>query len=349
MDRRTKAANKHGDITDWLSTFKIEVSSSNPLLYGNSLQQVEVTLTVEAVGEEIITEEQLKSLTLVYLDTDGSYIPLPDQMTESFEWFASLTHDERFGYYEGSGRTEVTSSLPSSASRAELTKKFYVSTVALGGSEITLRARITKTEGEQYVTEDTFDSSVDLSSVSVPTYSFPDDYNWAITWQDGGPPANAFVQEWSLTAKHAVLVYAEARDGNPDGMIKWHRNAVGESAASNVGVAYPGDKNFRFNPAIEVGADFSQRRHEEVKSTKSHQVVVVLQADNAIPYNAEGLMHQGPCRVLAFDKNGNSHELEFSFGTGSAYEQRTTLQVNVYSPAHTGHRSVKTSDGAVKK
>ncbi|WP_285423145.1 hypothetical protein [Pseudomonas sp. efr-133-TYG-103a] len=349
MERPNEAANRHGDITEWLSTFKIEVSSTNSGLYGNGLQQVEVTLTVEAVEEEIITEEQLKSLTLVYLDAEGSYIPLPDHRTESFDWFASLTHDERFDYYEGSGRTHVSSSPPSSASRAELTKKFYVSTVALGGSEITLRARISKTDNEHYVTEDTFDSSVDLSSVSVPTYSFPDDYNWAITWQNGGPPASAFVNEWSISTKQDVLVYAEARDAHSDGMIKWQRNANDESAASNVGIAYPNDKKFRFNPAIVVGADFSGRRHEEVKSTNSHHVVVVLQADNKIPFNAEGLEHQGPCGVLAFDKNGNSHELKFSFGQGNDYEQRTTLQVNVASPAHIGHRSAKPSDGAVKR
>lgn len=348
MERLNEAANKNrGEITEWLSTFKIEVSSASPGLYGNGLQQVEVTLTVEPEGEEIITEEQLKSLTLVYLDTGGSYIPLPDHKTESSDWFASLTHDERFAYYEGSSRTDATSSPPSSANRAQLTKKFYVSTVALGGSVITLRARITKTADEHYVSEESFESSIDLSSVSVPTYSFPDDYNWAITWQDGGPPANAFVHEWSLTAKHDVLVYAEARDDNPDGMIKWQRNAVDESAASNVGVAYPGETTFRFNTNIVVGADFYERRHEDVKSTNSYQVVVVLQADNLIPYYAGGLLHQGPCRVLAFDKNGNSHELEFSFGSGSAYEQRTTLQVHVYSPAHTDHRSAKTSDGAV--
>jgi len=356
MDSPTEATNKHGDVTEWLSTFKIEVSSNYPSVYGNGLQQVEVTVTVEAVEGETITHTQRDSLAIGYLDSEGIYKPLPvhpteeSDQTEDFDWFVSLEHDERFGYYEGSGKTEVTSSPPSSASRAELTKIFYVSTVASGGSKITLRARIDKTEVEQYVTEDTFDSSVDLSSVSVPTYSSPDDYDWGISWPDGGPPANAFVQEWSLTAGHPGFAYAEARDDNPNGMIKWQRNAVDESAASNVGVAYPGDTEFRFNESIVVGADFAERRHKEVKSTNSQQaVVVVLQADNLIPFYAGGLLHQGPCRVLAFDKNGNSHELEFSFGSGSPYEQRTTLQVNAYSPAHVDHRSVKTSDGAVKK
>jgi YD repeat-containing protein len=132
-------------------------------------------------------------------------------------------------------------------------------------------------------------------------------------------------------------------------MIRWERNAVGESAASNVGVGYPGIKTVYYNPEIDVGSDFASRRHTTIRSSNDRQVVVVLQGDNRIPFYMEGLEHSGPSRVLAYDIDGNTHNLEFSFGIeGSPFEQRTTLRVNATSPAKRSDTSAAVCRGIIQ-
>lgn len=345
MSTRNPSNEKKSELGEWLSTFKIELTSNSPSLYGNGRQQVEVTLIVEGARDIVITQEQLNTLTIVHRNDLGEYAPLPDTQSEDLDWFASLTRDERFDYYEGS----VHGHFAAPDTDAVLSKRFYVSTVASGGSVIELHAQIEMAPDAIFVTEDTNDSSIKLSAVTLPSYIFPDHYTWANTWQQGDSNGSAFIQEWSLAANQPAFSCAEERAGNPNGMIKWQRNAPEESAASNVGTGYPGDTEFRYNPSILVGDDFAARRHKNVESDNKSHVVVVLQADNRIPYNAGGLAHQGPCRVLVYDKNGNTHELEFSFGTeGTTFEQRTTLRVNVNSPARGSLRSVETNVGAPK-
>ncbi len=343
MSTHNSSNEKKSEVGNWLSTFKIEFTSNSPSMYGNGRQQVEVTLSVEGAKDIDITPAQLDSLTIVHRNDQGEYAPLPDTQSEDLDWFATLTRDERFDYYEGSVHPHVAPP----ATDALLSKRFYVSTVASGGSVIELHAQIEMGPDEIFVTEDTNDSSIKLSAVTLPSYIFPDHYTWANTWQQGDSNGSAFIQEWSMAAKQPAFSCAEQRVGNPNGMIKWQRNAPDESAASNVGIGYPGETEFRYNPLIPVGHDFAARRHRKVESDNKSHVVVVLQADNHIPYDADGLLHQGPCRVLVYDKNGNTHELEFSFGTeGTPFQQRTTLRVNVNSPARGTRRSVEPTVGA---
>lgn len=356
MSKRDHSHSKHAEIGEYLSTFKITITSNSPSLYGNGLQQVEVTLSVEPVEGVQITPERYESLKIVYLKDNGEYEELPELHTEAFKWFASLTRDERFDYYSPATtlkravRPSPVEPAAKPATVTEISKKFYVSTVASGGTLIELHARIEMSPTAIFVTENTNDSTIELNALALPNYFYPEDYNWDNTWSQGNPPQSAFIQEWSLSAKQPTFSCAESRAENAEGMIKWERNAADITQASNVGVAYPGEKNVRYNPLINVGDAFLSDRHKTVQSSNNRTVVVVLQADNLIPYYQDGLAHAGPCRVLAYDMNGNTHELEFSFGNqGSAYQQRTTLRVNVNSPAKRINPPAQSSDGAPKK
>lgn len=121
----------------------------------------------------------------------------------------------------------------------------------------------------------------------------------------------------------------------PHGMIRWQRNTAGETLASNVGVALPGNAAVQYNPAIRLGDAFPVRQHQQIRSANPNQVVVVLQGDNQIPYYSEGLDHQGPCQLTAYDVYGNVHAIGILFDNSQSDPtgRRTTLQVTTRSPA----------------
>lgn len=338
MNRKDRDSAKKTELGDWLSTFKIEVSSTAPSVYGNGLQQIEVSLMVEPVRDQTISQEQLNSLTIVRRTPEGEYEAIPEQPatgTANPEWFFRRVRDTRFEYYSRAGRT-TPPVLRAPSTRAIRTKLVYVSTVALGGTTVTLHARIRKDDDNVFVSDGSNQSSIKLNAVALPKYSFPDDYRWELTWVMGNTDASAHVQEWSLSAQKARFCFASFIETRPHGMIRWERNEDDVKAASNVGIALPGIRNINYDSAINVGADFLIRQRKEIGSLVYNQhVVVVLQADNNIPYYEEGINQGGPCGVRAFDIDGNSHDLQFSFDTtqSSPFGRRTHLLVNANSTA----------------
>lgn len=55
----------------WLTRFRLDITSSSNRLYANGRQQVEVTVTLEPRKGETLSEESLNSLSLVLIDEDG--------------------------------------------------------------------------------------------------------------------------------------------------------------------------------------------------------------------------------------------------------------------------------------
>lgn len=353
MNRKDRDSAKKIELGDWLSTFKIEVSSSAPIAYSNGLQQIEVSLMVEPVRNQTITQEHMNSLTVVRLTQDGEYEEIPEHpehSTTNPEWFFRSERDARFEYY--SDARQMPAPAPRAPSMSAVRTKFvYVSTVALGGTTVTLHARIKKDDDNVFVSEGSNQSSIRLNAVPLPNYSYPDSYKWERTWSLGDIEASAHVQEWSLSARKARFSFATFIETRPCGMIRWERNAIGEQAASNVGIALPGIRNISYEPSIRLGADFPGRQHKEIASLINNQhVVVVLQADNNIPYYSEGVYHGGPCEVRAFDIDGNSHDLQFSFDTNqtSPFGKRTHLLVNASSSGMQAQTPVKTRGDTLK-
>lgn len=323
---------------EYLSVFKIDLTSSSLMLYENGRQQVELTLSVAQSTNHTLTDAEVDTLSVVYRTADGTYTPLPAQPTGSARWFVSSLRDERFEYFPF-GRdsqplqpTETNAkSVPSAVVKSRL---YYVSTTAPGGSTIELFARIS-IEGETFVTEGTFASAARLTAVKLPEYSSPD-YQWKITWREGEPPSTAFINEWSLTALRARFSFGALR-GDAFGMIRWQRPAAGETAASNVGIALPNDSQFKYSPNITLGNSFLGEIHKEVMSSHNNQIVVVLQASNHIPFHSSSVAYGGPFFIEAYDIDGNFHEVEIAFDDeqSSDYDRRTHLAATVTSPAKT--------------
>jgi hypothetical protein len=330
-------------VTTYLSVFKIEVSSGREAVYENGRQQVELTLSVAEARDYTLTEQQVNTLTVVYRTLNGQYEPLPQKPPENgdaFRWFVSATRDERFEYFRLQGTSQR--STPSAKSNAQpapspkadvKSRKYYVSTLAPGGSMIELFARI-EIEGELYTTGLDPVSVAPVTAIALPNYAYPTDYIWEKSWSRGNPPGTDFINEWSLSARQARFSYGTLVD-KPYGMIRWQRPQEGEKAASNVGVALPGDEQFRYNPDIELGPDFPKVMHRDVQSDNPHEIVVVLQASNIIPFNLPSFEQGGPCQVDAYDIDGNFHRIKFAFddSQGSDYDHRTNLKVTILSPA----------------
>lgn len=329
-------------ITDYLSLFKIEVSSGSEFMYENGRQQVELTLSVAERDGYILTEAELNILTVVHRTPNGQYEPLPatpQDTTDEFEWFLNSARDERFEYFPLQAKSKCNSTAKKnnfqSVSQTKVdikTRTFYITTTAPGGSSIELFAQI-EICGEPYTTGVDFVSTAHLTAVALPNYT-EQDYTWVKSWFEGNPPSAAFINEWSLAANKARFSYAEELADKPYGMIRWQVPAEGERNASNVGLAFPREKEFKYNPKIRVSDDFLLKRHTVVQSPDPYEIVVVLQASNIITYDSASFAENGPCTVDAYDINGNSHRVTFAFDLNQTteYKIRTNLEVIILSP-----------------
>lgn len=325
-------------ITDYLSIFKIEVSSSSGMLYANGRQQVELTLSVAAAQTYPLTDVEVDTLAVVYFNSNDQYEALPTQQGDASTWFANRTYNPQFEYFPplpDSGHLQDESHKVDprlNPSATVKTRKFYVSTVAQGGSKIKLFARITLA-GKYYFTEGTFESVAEITAVALPVYS-ERDYEFKKTSNEGNPPDTAFINEWSLSALNARFSFGELKSEGY-GMIRWQRPAGNETAASNVGVALPRDEKFKYSPRIKLGSQFLTERRVFVESYNPYHIVFVLQASNHIPFDPSNLPYGGPFSLNAYDIDGNFHEITVAFDTdqGSDYAIRTHLRINIISPA----------------
>lgn len=139
----------------WLSEFSIRVTSANEQLYNNGEHKALIELFVEANEGEIITEEQLNSLTLAELTPDGTYRPLLEDPAAAWRY---------------SKPVEKSDLNKASACCTKACKKFYVHTQAAAYSSIDLVGRITKNKDNVcHSVGNTFHSMVTLTAKPEPT------------------------------------------------------------------------------------------------------------------------------------------------------------------------------------
>ncbi|WP_346832451.1 hypothetical protein ABDX87_08335 [Pseudomonas abietaniphila] len=167
--------------TQWLSKFKIEVTSNSNRLYRNGNQQVKVTVSLTPAKGQEITDGQLDSIWLFLISDDGQYrdlrthfgerayqaywpseIPGPVEPQELFR--VSTVKDPRFEYYAASGSAPLN--LIESSSRA---RTFYISSLAPAGERYKIYAAITKEEGVEYATSTSiFNAHAEIETVASP-------------------------------------------------------------------------------------------------------------------------------------------------------------------------------------
>lgn len=313
------SANKK-DPDSWLKEFKVEISSSSSLLYGNAYQQVEIRLTANVQqNQPALTPEQFESLVLVLEHPDGTYEQLPEPGASTLDWWQARTRDERFDFMSGTLKTEAPKAV---------SKPLYVSSRMGSGSAVKLRARIQKDNDTVYYTDlqHGFDSYVTVTIKAPPIFN-EESYLVQQTITEGNIN-NVFLHEYSVRPRAVNFSVLHTRD--VDGMIRWQSNNSSERYATYVGIAMPGNRTINYNSAIEKGSVFVPNR--EIKTPATNSLILVLHGADNIPFYAEGLNHQGPCSVLVIDRQGNTHNLLFNFSNeGSALEKRTKIVVG-YNP-----------------
>lgn len=142
----------------WLSRFRVDITSNSNRVYANGRQQVEVTVTLEPRDGQTISEQSLASLELLQIDDEGQFHILDAELQALHE------RDPRFTYHAASG--VVPSPLMESSPRT-LRRRFYVTSTLPGGTLSTLYAGIWKDEQSHYETNVApFKSSVVIESIS---------------------------------------------------------------------------------------------------------------------------------------------------------------------------------------
>lgn len=302
----------------WLKTFKIEVSSSGPYLYNNGRQQVAVLLTVEPVEGQVVTQDQLDTLTVVEYTDDGKFVELPDAPRQG-PWWKSDTKN-KFDYFN-----EALTKDNTFKTRDTSRKYFYIMTDSVNGSTKRLRVRINKTAELIYHSSETPTGQIELSSVSAPRFSSPQDYNFERITLEGDQATGNVVYEYQLTPKGYRFVNdndaGAVASMDPSGMIKWADMTPSETYASHVGNGGVDLSDVSYNQTIlaALPADF---KNERMKLKAQHAIegafVIILQGDRAIPYNSVIAINQrGPCDIIAYDNQGTEHLLKISFPAGA--------------------------------
>ena len=309
----------------WLKTFQIIIDSSSAKLYNNGKQQVAILLTVEPLAGEVVTEEQLSTLTIVEYADNGEIIDIPTSPNTSGWWMTDRKN--KYDYYPEQRHAPVmseesnVSDAPGQAgeNRDALFKHVYVMTSSQGGSTKKLRVQITKDADHIYTSSFSPTGEIELISDRPPVFSPTRDYDFERFLVSGDQNTGNVIYEYRLNPSGLSFVDDEAANGiasmQPTGMIRWDDKNITETFASHVGYAGVDQSDFIYNTLIKLPADFEQNRMARIVSQEIPGVfAIVLQGDRQIPYDsASANQHAGPCLIQAFDTYGNLHKLTVSF------------------------------------
>nr|WP_314876556.1 hypothetical protein [uncultured Pseudomonas sp.] len=318
-------------LPNWLSLISIHVTSGSSEVYGNGRQQIQIQLDAKALNNMSISAQEWGTLRAVIQVGELEYLELP-KMCTSPQWGYSTARDNNFDYYLGGADTHLD---PAPSSSEFDPKLIYIHSTASTPDTIVLRAAITKDNGKVYYSDKNsgLDYKVQLDSRRPPVYSFPADYIWTETHTKGdiGIGAN-FVVEHSFSLANVGFSRGTFDSADTHGMIRWHTNTLTERFASHVGMALVGtDPTIYYDPRIKLPDDFKTLRMETaVQSDTTSSLVVLVQGDNAIPYDSDSSDIEDPLKIMALDRHGNGHKFTIAFTpSGSSLEKRTKLQVSV--------------------
>lgn len=309
-------------LGNWLSQMRMRLGSPTGNLYPNLRQQVEVVVEIEPRTNQDVSQQELDSLCLLLRSDDGTYTALQCEDNGEAQWFYKTVRNA-YDYYPGTSAAASAHAASEGAALAVYTRRFYVHSRALAGTNVTLWAGITRIQGGEeyfYVTdgsETNFDEHVDISTMPIPLFGL-DDYSFERELVGGEGNSDLFIWEYVL----GTWVALRAVEPTGFGMIQWAVRSPSDTRASHVGYAAPGQREVSYNPLIELGDDF--RPVAQVSRIRPQSVVVVLQGGNNIPFHSQSSREQGGPRPLLFvDAYGNDHTLMIHYADTSASGSRS--------------------------
>jgi len=311
---------------DWLSMFKIEVTSSASDLYNNGNQQIEVTVTAEPVRGETITDAQLRSITLYTKEPNGSYRPISPSPTTEGSWAQQTERDPRFDYYDPGAQDGPEASTDVRRPKAELYRTFYVSSRASSGSTLTVSAGIDYSPTIRYHSDVApYQSTVVLTARNSRVYDSPEQFTLVPNIEEVTP--DRYFVTYRLQPIGAGVAFAVV-NVSPNGMIRWQRNEPGNTFATIVGWVEVGTTKIRYEESItrELGASAVALLRRDVGAASANSLILFMQADNRFPYHYDtAVNYQGPLRVSGADKQGHLIRIAIRFKGDSRNELDTSI------------------------
>ncbi len=304
------------------SNFHIDELPPSEQLYANGLQQVRVGIELSIISEELADENgfagpvtlSAKELASVRLVVYRGGAELPAQ------WKISDAPNDYHPFPEGA-RSASANTHRSSAPRGTYYPDRYVTTTA-GPTDLKMALAITRDDGATFITDGNddeyglLDVSITLTPVVVPTYHL-DNYSFDKTEQESN--LDLFVHVYSLSARDnqsKPLRFIGTATVSPAGMIQWHDKVAGETHASYVGYAQPGQSAVTWNTSIVYG---SHKPSAKVNQPNADRLAFVLVGRNDIPFHSSSAInHNGPLLATPRDQYGNPHPIRVRFKNTTA-------------------------------
>lgn len=311
----------------WIKGWEVEWVSASNKLYGNGRQQAAIRLRIEINAKKPpLTQEQKDSLRLVRENFDGSYEVLPPPGLPENQWTQTPIRDENFDLMPGSTVSARRDDQEDSDHIFAIV--MFVSTTVVGAQTVKLRATIRLDADTVYYSDGSanFNRSVEVTTIAPPIFE-ENDYAWTLSHTEGNIE-HKFLHEYRLQLRGLALA-PFAVDVNP-GMIRWHDKRQGETYATYVGMAHPGnDRTVRYKSEIDTGPTF--RPSQTAVTNNQNALILVLNGADDIPFYSDGLAHDMPCKVRIIDRHGNEHEIMFAFSEkGLPIEKRTNIDVSYF-------------------
>lgn len=313
-------------IEDWLTTFKIEVTSSAPALYANGYQQVELTLYVEAYenddGDDL-TEDEYNSLCLYTKNSNGLYERVPFTGDSEGLWLQATQKNPLFDYYDPTNKGVLSETAGSTAqppdNHAERYKRVFLTSTAPGGTTEKIYAGITYRDGTLYYSGDmAAESSVTITAHHPRTFTAPTSFSFTYEAPGGGPPERYFIN-YMLRPRDEN---AEFSLGGWDqkGLIKWAENEASNTRATLVGFATAGQRGIVHptNMLRNLPQVFLNDLRRELPSLIPGALTLCMQGDNRINFHPQTeIEFRGPIEVYGIDRQGHKYTTRVAYEAGS--------------------------------
>ena len=288
-----------------LRVFTVEVASGTDRLFSNGRQQVELRIAIEANDVNAtpvpLSDRELASLRLVEYH-GGKEIPL-----RGAKWSYAFTRATEYRYYPSNRSRSVGSDLdafvaPFTAGQHTTYRHLYVMTTA--DAPLRIAAKITRDDGEEFVSSAAQDGSVTLIPVELPSYRTEDytlkaapiylDFADCIPFVLMSGSTNIEFREFSIT---------------PSSVVKGHWASNGKIyGLTYIGYTNPGQSGVHYGEGT-----FSYFHDLDSKFVKPGQPVIVrVYHETPVPRSTnKGAVYSSS--IVAVDMYGNDHSLNIRF------------------------------------
>ncbi|MFY1664814.1 hypothetical protein [Pseudomonas sp. Pseu.R1] len=301
--------------TNFLSTFKIQITSGQPRIYNNGHQQIEITVTYQPAKNVELSEEQLNSLRLV-TSKGGEFQELSDEFT------VSTTRDPRFKYFQDPrGPSNVRA--PEVIAGQNI-KTFYISSTHEAEVPINLHAAMNKDDDLVAITGTKyFNSSCIITTVNPDLILSRQDFKF---WGED-------VHEEDLSSWHAGQKTTRELDVDVYHLsFKDPRNRLVESVKAEEGTVGEGEPWFHKKFEADASWFFDSREsriHTHIAYTvgtklsfSNEHITINVSRRNVMNFVRVKIYEKHPSFPVSVktvnersvwllrDQNGNTHKIE---------------------------------------